>query len=90
MAQEADLKTKLSSINTQQSHLLQLRTSDPVAYNAAVPGYNQQVDAYNAEAASLRNLISSYNQLVATRNAIALEEDQLVKELSSNTAAINK
>lgn len=89
-ATEADLRSKLASINSQQAYLISLRSSDVKAYNAGVPAYNQMVDAYNAEANDLQNLVAQYNQLVNSRNAVALEEDQLAKELTSSAAQINR
>lgn len=86
---EADLKTRLSAINAQQTTLNAERANGNIpAYNAGVPGYNSLVDAYNSEAANLQALIAQYNQLVASRNAVALEEDQLSKELTSTAAPI--
>ncbi len=87
---EADLKTKLNSINNQQAILLKLRSSNVPAYNATVPGYNQQVDAYNREADGVQSFIDQFNQLVISRNKVALEEDQLVKELLPAAAQLNK
>ena len=88
--QEADLKTKLNSINNQQAVLVKLRSTNVPAYNAAVPGYNQQVDAYNSEADGVQRYIDQFNQLVISRNKVALEEDQLVKELLPAAAQLNK
>ena len=88
--QETALRVKLSGINSQQANLLALRSSNVGAYNSAVPGYNRQVDAYNSGVQQLHQLIDQYNKLVASRNAVALEEDQLVKELSSNTSTLNQ
>lgn len=88
---ESDLKSRLTAIQDQQATLNALRTSGNISqYNADVPGYNNLVDAYNAEAKDLKSLISQYNQLVATRNAVALQEDQLVNELSNTAAPIGQ
>ncbi len=53
-------------------------------YNAMVAQYNADVRAYNALLASLKADISRYNDLVEKRNALAHEEQQLVKELSGD------
>ena len=87
---QSDLQIKLTAIYANQSRLQGLRDSDVPAYNAGVPAYNQLVDRYNYEARNLQALVAQYNQLVNSRNAVALEVDQLAKELSSNTAQINK
>lgn len=88
---ESGLKSSQSVIDTQQSELESLRDSGDVsAYNASVPGYNALINTYNAQVVEVRGLTSQYNQLVVSRNAIALEEDQLAKELTSNTSTIQK
>ncbi|HEX4774012.1 MAG TPA: hypothetical protein VH234_00650 [Candidatus Saccharimonadales bacterium] len=87
-AQQADLKNKLNQINSLQTQLTSQRNTDSSAYNAAVPGFNAQVDAYNAEVEQLKGLVSGYNQLVTSRNNVALEEDQLVNDLSSSVQTI--
>lgn len=87
---EAALSVKQTIISARQSSLNSLKASgDIAAYNAGVPGYNSLVDAYNTELGELKNLISRHNAMVATRNAIALEADQLSKELTSDTQPIN-
>jgi hypothetical protein len=89
--QEADLKTRQADISRQQSQLLDLRNSGNVsAYNAGVPAYNAAIDSYNGEVASVKNLITQYNQLVATRNEVALEQDELINALNSNTTPIKQ
>lgn len=90
-ALETDLKSRQTAIDTQQAVLTTERSAgNTSAYNAAVPGYNALVNAYNSELQTVRDLIGQYNQLVAGRNAIALEEGQLVNELSNNLTPINK
>ena len=88
---QADLKSKQDAINAQQSQLLALKNANNIsAYNAGVPGFNQQVDNYNSEVDTLQALVNQYNQLVASRNATALEQDQLINELSSKVKQINQ
>jgi hypothetical protein len=86
---ETDLKSRYSQITTEQNQLSDLENSDPVSYNSEVPAYNQLVNEYNSEAATLKGLVDQYNQIVATRNAVALEEDDLVNELNDNINHIN-
>jgi hypothetical protein len=82
---EADLNAKQAQIDAEQSRLNSLRSSGDIdGYNAGVPGYNYLIDQYNAEVAQVKDLINQYNSLVETRNAVALEEGQLVKELSGS------
>lgn len=86
---EADLESKQAAINTQQAQLLSLKNQNAASYNAGVPAYNQLITAYNAEVDSLKALVDQYNQLVGTRNTTAVEQDQLVNELTTNVQQIN-
>ncbi len=82
---EAELQTKQQQIDAAERQLNAQRSSGNIgAYNAAVPGYNAMVNAYNAEIEAVKGLIQQYNDLVAQRNAVAFEEDQLVKTLSTD------
>lgn len=53
------------------------------AYNGGVPGFNALVNAYNTSVRHISQLIDQYNALVAERNAIAVEEGELVKAIDS-------
>lgn len=87
---EAALKSAQSDISNKQSTLMALRNNNNLsAYNAGVPAYNASVADYNNQVAVLKDVIVNYNTLVAERNAIALEEDQLVKSLSAQSETIN-
>jgi hypothetical protein len=87
---EADLKTKQATIQARKASLDALHSSGDVkSYNAAVPAYNALIDDYNSEVATIQGTVSQYNTLLASRQAVALEEGQLAKELSSNAAAIS-
>jgi chromosome segregation ATPase len=73
-----------SELQTERARLNQLLTAkDYEAYNAGVSSFNAKVSAYNTKASTTRDLIEQYNQIVATRNAIALEEQSLVKAIDS-------
>ncbi|PIZ62813.1 hypothetical protein COY17_01850 [Candidatus Saccharibacteria bacterium CG_4_10_14_0_2_um_filter_52_9] len=90
-AGQASLKTRQAEINSEQARLNSLRSGGNIAaYNAGVPGYNGLIDDYNAEVARLQGLIANYNSLVNTRNAVALEADQLSKELSNDVPTLHK
>jgi hypothetical protein len=83
---EADLKARKATLDTQSQQLQAARDSNQAAaYNAQVGSYNQSVNEYNALLASTKQLINQYNGLVATRNAVAIEEQQLVQELSAGS-----
>ena len=90
-ALENELTARLQIIQKQRAVIDDLqRRGDISGYNSAVPGFNVLVDAYNAQLNSLRRMINEYNQLVASRNDIALQEDQLVKELTANAANVSR
>lgn len=90
-AAEASLKDQQGVIDDKKITLNALKASgDYAGYNASVNGYNSLVGSYNVEVAYLRGLISQYNDLVNSRNATALEANQLSKELSNDTATINQ
>ncbi len=85
---ETELNSKQSTIDSQRQKLVSLRNDGSLAaYNAGVPIYNNLVDGYNRQVQTIRSLIARYNQLVERRNAVALEEDQLVNALSSSDVA---
>ena len=84
-----DLQVKQGEIDTLQAQLLAQKNSGVTsAYNAGVPAYNNLVNSYNTEVQNVRDWVGEYNQLVEKRNAVALEEDRLVKELSTDAAPI--
>ncbi len=85
---EAQLSTRRKALDTQSAQLQTERSSGQIAqYNSSVPAYNQAVSSYNALLAETKSLVSQYNDIVATRNKIALEEQQLVSELSASSLA---
>jgi hypothetical protein len=86
---ETALKTKQDQIETRRDALFAMRNNgDITGFNAGVSGYNNLVDSYNSDVAYIKNLINQYNDLVGRRNAIAVEEGQLVDELKSNVNTI--
>lgn len=85
-ANEAALTSQKASLDSQSQQLQAYRSSGQIAtYNAHVPSYNQAVAGYNALLTDTKSQISQYNDIVEKRNAIALEEQQLAGELSSNS-----
>jgi len=88
-AAEASLEQKERALTQQKAQLDADRAAGRIeAYNAAVPGFNAQVSAYNSQVAALRALIAQHNDIVEKRNAIALEEQQLVEAISSSTTPV--
>ncbi len=85
-ANESDLTAQKVAIDTQSARMQSERASGQIAaYNAEVTSYNRAVDAYNTLLVGTKNMIKQYNSLVDARNAIALEEQQLTKELSASS-----
>jgi len=83
---ETQLEQQKSALEKQDSQLQSQRASGQIAqYNSGVAGYNRAVSAYNRLVTDTKNLITQYNDIVDKRNAIALEEQQLVQELSASS-----
>lgn len=81
---EQALQAQYQQIQSQQSQLNQLKASNQInAYNSEVDTYNNNVDSYNNLINQTKSIISGYNQLIITRNAIAVQEDDLIKSISS-------
>lgn len=85
---EAAMDAGRADIDAQEAQLNALRGQNVAAYNAAVPGFNRTVDAYNAQLVQLRGLIERFNQAVAARNDVALEQNELAQELSTDATPI--
>lgn len=84
-ANTVDISSRASEINQMRIQLDTLRNNGQFqAYNDGVDDYNTSVRSYNALVAKTRNDITAYNNLVATRNAVALETQQLTSELRGN------
>lgn len=86
---QASLASQKETLNTQRSKLDSLLAAKQYdAYNSGVPAFNSRVNAYNAEVRRISVLIDQYNDLVAERNAIAVEEGELVKAIDSRPGTI--
>jgi hypothetical protein len=59
-------------------------TSDPASFNARVHAYNGDVAAFDRLATQTRQLVADYNDIVEKRNAIALEEQELVQAIKGD------
>lgn len=85
-ANEQDIASLRTAIDQQQAELESLREAqDYEAYNARVAPYNQTVREYNSLLAQTRTAIQQYNDIVDARNAVALEEEQLVQAISAQS-----
>ncbi len=79
---EASLASQQADLTAQLARIASLNTSDTAPYNTAVHSYNRAVDIYNSLRNQTEEDITTYNTLVDKRNALALEEQQLVQSLS--------
>lgn len=97
-AQLAGLKQKITedqssssalqrSLDSEYANLQSLQASGEYQrYNQLVGTYNAHVDSYNTLLGSIRADITQYNQIVERRNAIAIEEHDLIAALSDESA----
>lgn len=86
---QAGLSNQLAALEQDRRRLdAYLASQDYEAYNAGVPVFNKQVADYNATVATVRNMIERYNRLVNERNAIALEENELIQAIDTRPEAI--
>lgn len=79
-----DAQQKAIAAARQQLNQL-LNSGQTEAYNAQVDSFNIRVQNYNSLLATTKAKIAEYNKLVETRNAVALETQNLAKELNSNS-----
>lgn len=83
---EQSLKSQEAALNSQDRQLTKYQQGqDYTDYNALAPAYNAAVDRYRAEVQSVKALIHQYNDIVSKRNAIALQEAQLMQDLSAGS-----
>ena len=86
---EAELTSLSAQISADRAELdALLAARDYQRYNSRVPGFNQKVRNYNATVNEIRAAIDTHNQLVIDRNAVALEENELVEAIDSRPDTI--
>ena len=86
-SEETSLKAQLAQITADRTRINSYAAgNDTERYNAAVPGFNDEVSAYNADITKLRADSDAYNQLVTERNQIARQLATLDKALDTRTA----
>lgn len=88
---QASLSTQANKIEADRARLDSLKSSGRYAeYNAAVPGFNNEVNSYNAQVEQLRALINEYNQLVVARNSLAKDYRDLQNEIDTRVQSQSK
>jgi predicted nucleic acid-binding Zn-ribbon protein len=86
---QASLNSQESALDAERRRLDDLRARNQIeAYNAGVPGFNELVRRYNADVSTARSLIDRYNHIVAERNALAVEENELIEAIDSRPTTI--
>lgn len=81
---EKILTAQTESLSLQRAELDRLLAAKQYsAYNSQVDSFNSVVKRYNALVITTQSNIRQYNEIVNARNAIALEEQDLVKALDS-------
>lgn len=81
---QTGLASQRNSLDSRSSEMQSARSRGDIAtYNSMVAPYNTAVSTYNALVETTRAKIALYNSLVAQRNAVAIEEQQLIKAISN-------
>jgi hypothetical protein len=82
---EALLTSKAKDLKQVRAQLEAYRSAGKVdQYNQQVPSYNRMVRSYNALLAATHDQIIEFNTIVQKRNALVVEEQQLVQQLSGS------
>ena len=85
-ANQAQLVSQRNALDIQSKRMQAQRSSgDTTGYNDEVSAYNRGVVAYNALLNETKKMINQYNDIVTVRNQIALEEQELAKQLSASS-----
>lgn len=80
---QGELATRSADLERRSQELEQhKRRGDVAAYNAGVAAYNQAADQFNQLLATTKQEIAEYNRIVKLRNALVVEEQELMKQLS--------
>ena len=83
---QTEITKQKNALDTRSQQMERDRASGNIAaYNAAVSPYNAAVASYNSLVVTTKGLIDTYNDIVTKRNAVALEERELVQALSSGS-----
>lgn len=79
----ATLERRQGELFASYDRLNRLRSQNPEAYNAAIPGYNADVAAFNTLVDQTEAAVATYNQLVAERNQQVGVQNDLYESLNS-------
>ncbi|MDB5164060.1 MAG: hypothetical protein JWS12_678 [Candidatus Saccharibacteria bacterium] len=85
---ESQLTSTEQSLSADRKRLDSLLASGQYdSYNSGVASFNDKVKQYNSGVARDKQLVAQYNSVVSARNAIALEEQELVKAIDSHVSS---
>lgn len=88
-ADEAQINTQLAALDEKQRQMDSLKARGNIdAYNSQVPQYNTMIRSYNALVNQTKQEIDEYNSLLNKRNQLALQQQQLYKEIDSNSVNV--
>ncbi|HEU5004636.1 MAG TPA: hypothetical protein VFT49_00935 [Candidatus Saccharimonadales bacterium] len=86
-SEENSLQKQLNQINSDRARLDSMANGGQTdEYNAAVPGFNNEVDIYNQGVKQLQSDISEYNSLVSEYNSLAGELRSLQDSIDTRLA----
>lgn len=81
---QSELNSKAAQIQADRAELDALLAANNVsAYNSKVPSFNAKVRSYNSLVSEVRSLIDQYNNVIKLRNAVAIEENELLEAIDS-------
>ncbi len=87
--QEATLGERGDALKAQKRRMDSfLSANNYEAYNEAVEPYNRAVQAYNISIEAYKRLIADYNAKVETRNALTIEQNDLIKSIDSKAEVL--
>lgn len=85
-ADKNELRVQLASLTSEKQTLDSLLSQNRIAeYNSSAPGFNANVNSYNALVKKVDDGINAFNSLVEKRNSIAVEIQDLVKSMDSDS-----
>ncbi|HMT18872.1 MAG TPA: hypothetical protein PKD20_00085 [Candidatus Saccharibacteria bacterium] len=84
---QAELQELGASIEADRNRISSLK-GDVSAYNQAVISFNMRVSNYNTAADEVKRIIEQYNAIIVERNAIAVEERDLVNSIDTRESEL--
>jgi hypothetical protein len=90
-ADKSEIATEEAALKARRAQMDAWLASNNIAsYNAAVPGFNQQVNDYKALVSAANTRIHQYNEIIDARNKIAVEEQRLQSAIDSHASSASR